>query len=52
MQNRCIFDHDRSRLAAADAVLFHGPDLVDVGLPPPESRYTVDILIGGRGYGR
>ncbi|KAF8362013.1 fut-3 [Pristionchus pacificus] len=38
LENRCIFDHDRSRLAAADAVLFHGPDLVDVGLPPPESR--------------
>ncbi|GMS86065.1 hypothetical protein PENTCL1PPCAC_8240, partial [Pristionchus entomophagus] len=38
LENRCIFDHDRSRLAAADAVLFHGMDLVDTGLPPPESR--------------
>ncbi|GMT16948.1 hypothetical protein PFISCL1PPCAC_8245, partial [Pristionchus fissidentatus] len=38
LENRCIFDHDRSRLTSADAVLFHGPDLVDTGLPPPESR--------------
>ncbi|GMR38508.1 hypothetical protein PMAYCL1PPCAC_08703, partial [Pristionchus mayeri] len=38
LENRCIFDHNRSRVAVADAVLFHGPDLVDTGLPPPESR--------------